>query len=64
MIEWNEERLTEAEVARMTDEEILARMRDLQRRMEEIQHKEEIVLEVLARKDPELAAEMRKQKRR
>ena len=64
MIEWNDGKLTDEEVAKMTEEEISARMDEFQRRMAEELHKQELLLEVLATKDPELAAEMRKQMKR
>ena len=61
MIEWHDGKLTDEEVARMSDEEISARMDEFHARMADLRHKQEILLEVLASKDPELAAEMRKQ---
>ena len=61
MIEWNDEELTDEQVARMTDEEIAARMEEIQARMAALRHRQKIALEVLAERDPELAAEMRKQ---
>lgn len=61
MIEWNDGKLTDEQVAAMSDEEISARMDEFQTRLAELRRKQEILLEVLATKDPELAAEMRKQ---
>lgn len=61
MIEWNDGKLTDEQVAAMTEEEISARMDEFRTRLADLRHKQEILLEVLARKDPELAAEMRKQ---
>jgi len=61
---WNDGELTDQEVARMSDEEISARMSDLLVQMADARHKEELLLEVLEKKDPELAAEMRKQMKR
>ncbi len=61
MIEWNDGRLTDEEAARMSDEEIAARMEELQTRMTALRHRQELLLEALAKQDPELAAEMRKQ---
>ena len=61
MIEWNDGKLTDEQVAAMSDEEISARMDEFQTRLSDLRHKQEILLEVLATKDPELAAEMRKQ---
>ena len=61
MIEWNDGKLTDEEVARMSDEEISARMDEFHAQMADLRHKQRILLEVLASKDPELAAEMRKQ---
>lgn len=64
MNKWTDGELTDQEVARMSDEEISARMSDLLVQMADARHKEELLLEVLASKDPELAAEMRKQMKR
>lgn len=61
MIEWQDGRLTDEEAARMSDAEITARMEELQARMAALRHRQELLLEALAKQDPELAAEMRKQ---
>lgn len=64
MNKWTDGELTDQEVARMSDEEISARMSDLLVQMADARHKEELLLEVLEKKDPELVAEMRKQMKR
>jgi len=61
VIEWNDGKLTDEQVAAMSDEEISTRMDEFQTRLADLRHKQQILLEVLATKDPELAAEMRKQ---
>ena len=61
VIEWNEGELTAEQAARMTDEEIAARMEEIQARVAALRRRQAIALEVLAERDPELAAEMRKQ---
>jgi len=63
VIEWNDGKLTDEQVARMSEEEISARMEEFHKRLADLRHTQELLLEALASKDPELAAEMRKQMR-
>lgn len=58
---WNDGELTDQDAAQMSDEEIAARMSELLVRMADMRRKQKLLLEVLAGKDPELAAEIRKQ---
>ena len=48
MIERNDGKLTDEQVAAMSDEEISARMDEFRTRLSDLRHKQEILLEVLA----------------
>lgn len=64
MNEWNEAELTAEQVAKMSDEEIAAHLQKLEARLSALRDLEKRALEALEKKDPDLAAEMRKQIRR